>query len=206
MIVARRRPPVLTLALTTVALGLLLAPDWSAALEFRRERVLAGELWRVWSGHLVHATPRLAVLDLAVLALLGAWWERRSRRALAWILASSALAASLALLAFGTFERYTGSSALDAGLFVAAALALALGTRGAARLACALLVLAFAAKCALEAAGYGALFASLPAGASVAAEAHAAGGLAGALVVVAREQRARRALRQPPSSRGPSHR
>src|SRR5262249_51165044 len=72
MRLARGRPPVLTLALAAVAAGLLFAPRWSAALEYRRERVLAGELWRAWSGHLVHATPRLAVLDLAVLVLLGA--------------------------------------------------------------------------------------------------------------------------------------
>ncbi|NOT29156.1 MAG: hypothetical protein HOP15_01770 [Planctomycetes bacterium] len=183
--------PVLALALVAACAGLMLFPGAVAALEFVRARVLAGELWRLWSGHLVHATPRLAFVDLCVLALLGAWWERRSRVVFLAILGTSALFASLALLALTSFERYTGSSALGSGLFVATALALALEQRGGLRVLGAVLLALFAAKCVFEASGaQGALFAALPAGTLVAAAAHAAGGAGGALVVLLRQRRA----------------
>lgn len=199
------RRPLLALALVALGVGLLRSPAAAAALEFERADVRSGELWRLWTGHLVHATPRLALLDLGVLALLGAWWERRSRAALAWILLASALGGSLALLAFSSFERYTGSSALGSGLFVAAALELALGERGVRSKAGWLALALFAAKCALEGmGGPSALFVTLPAGTSVAASAHLGGGMGGALVVLARRRHARRAA-QRSASRGPSH-
>mgnify|MGYP001202686776 CR=1 FL=1 len=180
------RWPVFALALVAVGAALAFTPRASAALEFVRARLLAGELWRLLTGHLVHASPGLAWTDLVVLLFLGAWWERRSRAALGWILLASALGASVALLACTSFERYTGSSALGSGLFVAAALVLVLERRAALRLAGGLALALFAAKCALEASGMGVHFVSLPAGSEVAASAHAAGGAGGALVALVR--------------------
>lgn len=180
-----RRLPLLTLALVGAALVLLAAPQAAEKLRYERARLLA-EPWRILLGHLVHERS-LAAVDLVVLAGLGAWWERRSRAAWSWILLASASFASLALLAT-SFTSYTGSSALGSGLFVAAALELVLGQRGAWRLGGALALVLFAAKCALETAGVEALFATLPAGTRVAAAAHVAGGMGGALIALARRR------------------
>lgn len=185
-----RRLPLLTLGLVGASLALLAAPEVAARLHFERAR-LAVEPWRFLLGHLVHERS-LAGADLALLAVLGAWWELRSRAAWAWILLASGVSASVALLAFTPFASYTGSSALSSGLFAAAALALALETRGGWRLAAGLALLAFCAKCALEAAGSGALFVALPAGTEVAAQAHGAGGAGGALVALVRHRSERR--------------
>jgi membrane associated rhomboid family serine protease len=178
------RLPVLTLALVGVSMLLLAAPELAERLAFVRDR-LAREPWRLATGHLVHARA-IAAADLALLTLLGAWWERRSRARLVAILLASAALASLAVAFWTEFERYTGSSALSSGLFVAAALALVREERGALRVAGVLALLLFCAKVALEAAGHGGLFVDLPDGLRVAASAHAAGGLGGALVVLPR--------------------
>lgn len=180
---ARRRLPLFTLALVCVCLLLIAAPEAAARLRFERAR-LATEPWRFLLGHLVHERS-IAIFDLMALAGLGAWWEQRSRAAWTWILLVSALLASLALLAT-PFTSYTGSSALGSGLFVAGALDLVLGERGGWRIAGTLALVLFAAKCAFETAGVEALFAELPPGTRVASAAHAAGGMGGALVVLAR--------------------
>jgi membrane associated rhomboid family serine protease len=183
-----RQPPLLALSLVGVSAALLAAPEFAQALRFERA-LLLGQPWRLFTGHLVHA-PSIALLDLSMLLVLAVWWERRSRVALAWILLASASLASLALVACTSFTSYVGSSALGSGLFVAAALELALEQRGGRRAACVLLLGLFAAKCALEAGGAApALFASLPAELRVAASAHAAGGAGGALVVLLRRSR-----------------
>lgn len=184
---APRRLPLLTLTLVCVSLALLAAPEVAAHLRFERV-LLTTEPWRLVLGHLVHERS-IAAVDLSVLAVLGAWWELRSRATCVWILLVSALLASLALLVCTSFASYTGSSALGSGLFVPAALALVLEERGAWRLGGVLALLLFAAKCALEAAGVEALFAALPAGTRVAAVAHVAGGVGGTLVVLARKRR-----------------
>jgi rhomboid family GlyGly-CTERM serine protease len=185
-----RQRPLLTFLLVALSASLAFLPTPVDALRFERERILAGEVWRVLSGHLVHVSRQHALVDLAVLAVAGVWWELRSRAALGAILLASALAASFALLAFTSFEHYTGSSALGSGLVVAAAVELARVRRGAVRALSVLALGLFAAKCALEAAGAGgALFVALPAGTAVAAAAHAAGGAAGALVVLVRRAR-----------------
>jgi len=178
-----RRLPLLALALVASSGALLCAPGLAEALSFERER-LAREPWRLLSGHLVH-DPALATVDLTVLLVLGAWWELRSRARFAWILLVSAGFASLALVVCTSFARYTGSSALGSGLLLAAALSLALEPEGRARWLGWLLVAAFAAKCALELSGAGALFVDLPEGMHLAAAAHAAGGLGGGLVALA---------------------
>ncbi len=188
---APRRLPLLTLALVCVSLSLLAAPQAAARLRFERA-LLADEPWRFVLGHLVHERS-IAAVDLLVLAGLASWWELRSRATQAWILLVSAVLASLALLACTSFTSYTGSSALGSGLFVGAALAFVLETRGAWRLGGVLALVLFATKCALEAAGMNALFTALPAGTRVAAVAHVAGGVGGALVVLARGRSAGRA-------------
>lgn len=181
---ARARWPLVTLAL--VAAGALLAcrPELARPLAFERA-ALRAEPWRALTGQLVHGSAQHAALDLVVLALLGTWWERRSRAAYLALLAASAAGVAAALVFFSTLERYTGSSGIVAGLFVGAALELVLAGRGAGRgLGAAALVL-FAAKCALEARAGTPVFAALPPGTEVAVAAHVGGALGGALSAAA---------------------
>jgi membrane associated rhomboid family serine protease len=182
------RRPLLALALVAAGAWLAAAPGLAAPLRYERA-LLAGEPWRFLTGHLVHDSIRLALVDLAVLGALGAWWELRSRAAFAWILLASAVLASSAVLAFTSFASYVGSSGLSSGLFVAAALELSLEARGGRRFLWGLALVLFAAKCALEAlAPSAALFVALPSWTSVAVSAHVAGGIGGALVVLARRE------------------
>ncbi len=144
-----------------------------------------GEVWRFLSGHFVHDSGSLAILDLTVLFVFGAWWELRSRRTFAAILVASALAASSAVLAFTDLDVYVGSSAMTSGLFVAAGLELALRERGWIRGAGAVALLLFVAQCVAQSLG-SFTWVTLPEGMSVSALAHAAGGVAGGGVALAR--------------------
>lgn len=129
----------------------------------------------------MHGFRGLLVLDLAALALLGAWVERRSRRAFVSVVLCAALAASLAVLLLTSLERYVGSSALATALLVnGAVVALRKHPRSLeARIA--LLALALlAAKILLEALGsWPAALGSLPDGVEPVAVAHLAGALVG---------------------------
>ena len=69
-----------------------------------REGLLRGELWRLLSGPLVHASPGHAARDLLTLTVLGVLWERVIGRRY------------LALLALGTVLPALGSLVWDPGL------------------------------------------------------------------------------------------
>lgn len=180
--------PVVTIALVVASAVIELLPALASALRFERDALLAGEPWRFFTGHLVHGSSRLALLDLAMLSALGAWWELRSRAAFVAIVIASASFASAAVLAWTDLSVYVGSSALSSGLFVAAALELGIERGGVRRVACGLALALFAIKCVVEARGYS-WFASLPNGMSVCAQAHALGGAGGAFVALFRRAR-----------------
>ena len=185
-----RGVPWLTLSLLAIAALLILAPTLAVQLRFEREPLLSGEYWRALSGHLVHEQAALALIDLGVLAVLGAWWELRSRVACAAILLSSACLASAALLAFSSYASYIGSSALSSGLFIAVLLESMRAPGAVRRWVLAVALLLFVAKCILESFGHDAFsLAPLEPGTRVAACAHWAGGLAGAGVVAWRHGR-----------------
>ncbi len=182
----------LTIVLVAVSSALEFAPALTAALRFEREALQSGELWRFLSGHLVHDSSRLAVIDLAVLLVLGAWWELRSRAAFVAIVLVSAVAASTAVLTLTDLSAYVGSSAISSGLFAAAAIELGLERGGVRRAVCGLALLLFAIKCIAEVRG-ASYFAVLPEGTRVCAIAHALGGAGGALVALVRSATSQRA-------------
>lgn len=182
---AARHLPLITAVIVLACAAIEHSPVLSALLRFEREALRRSEAWRFVTGHAVHGSPELLVLDLAVLFVLGAWWEFRSRAAFAAILVASAVAASIVVLEFTDFDVYVGSSALASGLFVGAALELALTRRGWIRFAGVLALLAFVAQCIAQTYG-GLSWVTLPEGTSVAVVAHAAGAVAGAGVALAR--------------------
>ena len=180
------RVPVCTLifvcAAALVSAGPTALSDW---LALEREAVLTGELWRIWSGHLWHGGPALAVWDLAAIALLGSWIERRSRAELLAALGLGALLSSAAVLVLrADLASYQGSSALASALLVTECLRLSGRSQdGFARAAAVLALSGFGIKVVLESA---ALWPSPALAGSAALEsvavAHLAVALAGVLV------------------------
>jgi rhomboid family GlyGly-CTERM serine protease len=174
-----RRLPLCTLALVAAAVASDASPWLSSWFVFERSSIESGQLWRVFTGHLVHELPELALLDLFALALLAGWVELRARGMLLPVLAASALVSSCAVLFLTDFDRYLGSSALACGLLAAAiVLEYAAGRRKLAAVAGLLLV----GKLVAESYGYSpAGLGSLPEGFQPALAAHAGGTVAGCL-------------------------
>jgi len=113
------RAPLFTLAIVALSGLSLLAPE---TFELSRAGLAAGELWRLFTGHLTHHSPYHLLVDAGTFAILGSIVERRlgaGRWAL--LLAASALLISLAFLALEpSLESYRGLSGLDCAAFAAA--------------------------------------------------------------------------------------
>jgi membrane associated rhomboid family serine protease len=89
------------------------------------DAALAGEWWRLWSGHLVHYdAAHLLTNAVAVVVPLGLV-DCLTRRRLLLAIPILAPALSLLLLASARFDEYRGASALAMALWAAAALTLA---------------------------------------------------------------------------------
>jgi len=187
----RCRLPVWTLTFVTCAIVVELAPTSAMWLGFERAAVARGQLWRLLTGHLVHGSAQVALLDLAAFALFGLWVERTSPRILAAVLAASAITSTLAVFLFTEYERYVGSSALVSGLLVATAILMLRDSRTrAVRVVALTLVALFAAKVALEWTGlWPAALGGLPPGHETAVVAHVGGALGGGTALLHRTRR-----------------
>lgn len=127
-------PPWLTLS--AVAGLLLLYGLFGPAQEtllFERERILAGDLWRLATGHLVHADPAHLLWNLAALLVLGLSYEllhRPSPAAYFGLLAAGMLAVDGWLLWLEPhWSRYCGLSGALNALYGALAVAIWRETR-----------------------------------------------------------------------------
>lgn len=56
--------------LASLLLLTALPAPWQELLEYRREAILAGEVWRLWTGHLVHFGLAHALIDVSALGAL----------------------------------------------------------------------------------------------------------------------------------------
>lgn len=178
---ARSKLPLLSagLALACIALayGSAMLGDASAdALAYDRQAILSGQLWRLWSGHLVHYSPRHALTDAGVLFLIGWVLEPLvGTRRLCLGLGLGASLIALALLAWvPDLLQYRGLSGLDMMMAVMALIAL----RRSDGLSASWLVVLGAAmllKTVCEAAGLSPGGAALPQGVVVVWQAHALG-------------------------------
>lgn len=176
----RRAPVTLAIAALCLLLGWAGEPV-AAGLAWERSAILHGELWRLWSGHLVHFSPSHAAADALVLAAMGLVAEPLlGSRRFGWIAAGAALVLSLGLLALApALQEFRGAS----GLAVLAAVlggVLTWQRHPASRpiLCCA--ALALASKTLWEACAQTAAFTELPPGVAVAWQAHVLGALLGA--------------------------
>ena len=88
--------------------------DARSASEYDRQALADGELWRLWTAHLVHFSARHAGVDLLTLGLLGACVERRCgwRVVGAVLVVVSPLLSLTLLVGVAQLHIYRGASAL----------------------------------------------------------------------------------------------
>lgn len=119
--------PIATTLAAVACLALSFAPDAVAGwLAFDRQAILAGQIWRIWTGHLVHFSVQHALVDTSVLFLLGAVAERElglSRVGLALFVGAPAISVGLLILA-PEMSYYRGASGLNMLVAVAGGVAL----------------------------------------------------------------------------------
>lgn len=91
------------------------SPGFHAWCVLDREAVAAGEVWRLWTGHLAHFSGSHLLVDALVFALLAMALRRAGERSPGRVLALGAAALSVSLLV-GDFSlaRYGGLSGLNA--------------------------------------------------------------------------------------------
>lgn len=166
-------------ALACVALALWPEPMLDF-LAYQRHAVLAGEIWRLWTAHLVHFSPSHALADAIVLLAMGALAEPVvGVRRMLLALAIGAPLISLGLLwGASAMLEYRGASGMAV---MAAVVAGAVMWRegGAWKVAIAVAGSTFLVKMVAEAAGGAVRIDILPAGVSVAWQAHLLGALCG---------------------------
>ena len=167
-----------------------LSSAWPGAdmLEYRRDDVAAGEVWRLLTGQAVHWSPRMAVADLGTVLVIGALIETRSRRLLVASLMSGTIACGLGIQFLQpTLARYRGASGAASALLAALAVTLWLTvSRGWPRAAAAMALMLLLGKIGAELVTGQAFFAGpLPAGIAVTPLVHLVGTLAGAAAALA---------------------
>ena len=163
-------------------------PDGAAALEFDRQRIAAGQWWRLVSGHLVHyGWPHLAA-DMGVFAIL-CWVAQRRRRGVAWAVALGGVAVGMAVYGWAPdTDTYRGMSGVDSAVFGYLVVTAVARDRGP-RVVAWLIVLAITlGRFIFETVtGRPILPTSLPDGIAVVGIAHVAGLAAGCLAAAVRE-------------------
>ena len=177
-------PVSLLLAFACVALALLPGSE-QALLAYDRHAILAGQAWRLWTGHLVHFSWRHAFADGLVLAAMARLCEQEfGSRRLAYAMATAAPLISLALLAFVPgLTEYRGASAIAVLVGVIAAASLWRDERWHAFVV--LAASAYVLKSIMDVLYGDAASAILPAGVSVSWQAHVCGAIAGVVSVLA---------------------
>ncbi|MBI3268472.1 MAG: rhombosortase [Planctomycetes bacterium] len=113
-----REIPYVSLLLAAAAGALFLAPAATAALQFERAALAAGQAWRILTCHWTHFNLDQLVWNALPFAFLGGLCEREDRRRFLACLAGSALLLPLAVYAFvPTVKLYRGLSGVDSALF-----------------------------------------------------------------------------------------
>jgi rhomboid family GlyGly-CTERM serine protease len=110
------------LAVVTIVVGLA-GQEASTWLRYDRQAILAGQIWRLFTGHLVHLGWPHLLVNLAGLAVVWALVGSALSNS-RWVATSlaCALAVSLGLLVFSpTVARYVGLSGVLHGLMAAGA-------------------------------------------------------------------------------------
>lgn len=114
---SQHRAPWVTTSVAALALVASAAPGpvqgW---LVYERQAILAGQVWRLWTGHLVHFSASHLAWDLLVVILAGTWIEEARFARRGWFAFVAPAAVSLALLVGEPHLRvYGGLSGLANG-------------------------------------------------------------------------------------------
>lgn len=179
----KRAPVSLLLAIACIALTLI--PETvQQVLAYDRNAILAGEVWRLWTGHLVHFSHTHALVDGIVLYVMASLAEREfGSRSLACALALAALVISLVLLAFvPSLQEYRGASGIAVLVAVMAVTTVWHDERNHAFVM--LIAAAYALKTLVDALSLAPSSTVLPLGVNVAWQAHVCGAIAGVLAVL----------------------
>ena len=125
--------PLVTAAVCVAALVTFASPGLQHALTLDRDALWTGEWWRLFTGHLVHFTPRHLIYDLAVVLVAGLLAETHSPRETRRLYLLSGPGISIILIAAEPqMQVYGGLSGVATGLAVFACLS-RIETRGAIR-------------------------------------------------------------------------
>jgi rhomboid family GlyGly-CTERM serine protease len=157
----------------------LLPEAFAAAFEFARGEIAHGQVWRLWTGHLVYFSTWHALADLAALVTVAAlaFLALDSHRVWLGLLLGAPLVSLGLFWLVPDMTSYRGSSALSYLLGTAAGIEL-WRARPDWRAAVAIVASLAAAKVLLEAVGASETVSSLPNGVQVAWQAHLLGALA----------------------------
>ena len=108
-----------TLAVVGLAIAAHLLPVLDDRLVYERSLIFQGEIWRAWTGHVVHFGRSHLFWDVVVFLPAGIWLERLWPRTARWFYLVCPLVISAELLAFDpTLLRYAGLSGLATGTLV----------------------------------------------------------------------------------------
>lgn len=101
------------------ALAAAAFPRWAERLAYDRAAISAGEVWRIATGHWLHAGASHLFWDALMFGAAGAILESRRPRVFAWAVAAWALGIGAALFAFAPgLQSYCGLSGLCTAAFV----------------------------------------------------------------------------------------
>jgi rhomboid family GlyGly-CTERM serine protease len=115
----KARVPWLTLAIAAGALLVAAVPAARDLLIYDRERILAGEFWRMFTGHWVHFSARHLLMDVTAFAVIGSVIEAKRLPNFPALCALGPFLISAASFVFDSdMQRYGGLSALALGAFV----------------------------------------------------------------------------------------
>ena len=111
--------PWATVAITLLAGCALAFPAVGSALIYERAPILHGQVWRAWTGHMVHFGLSHFFWDLAIFLPVGCWleilWPAKTR----WFYLASPWIISATMLAFDPgLLRYAGISGVATGALV----------------------------------------------------------------------------------------
>jgi rhomboid family GlyGly-CTERM serine protease len=154
-----RALPWRSLGLAITAIAVFAAPGASSWLSADRAAIGAGQVWRLWTAHLVHHSFSHLVWNVSALVALGFLFERDLDRVLWKLLAiSCALVSAGSLVLQPALDSYIGLSGVLNSIWVAGALVCARRSRGTLRNAYLICVLAGLTKIAIEGFGGVAIF------------------------------------------------
>jgi rhomboid family GlyGly-CTERM serine protease len=166
--------PWFTIVVTTICVMFAAMPEsLIEPLRGDRHTILQGEWWRLWTAHLVHFSPRHALIDAATLLLIGTMAESIFgwRRIALFLLIGAPLISSGILLVSPTLLDYRSASAI--AILLATMVGLSLWqSRPSSRLTLSILATCLLAKISFDAIGISLTLTDLPDQVRIAWQAH----------------------------------